>query len=44
MWNISRKNYFELDQWFRSRCRLKDFLSGALAVLLFVAAEPLMQF
>ena len=34
---------FNLGQWFR-RCRLKDFLSGALAVLLFGAAEPFMQF
>ena len=32
-----------LGQWFR-RCCLKDFLSGALAVLLFGAAEPFMQF
>ena len=30
-------------QWFR-RCRLKDFLSGALAALLFSGAEPFMQF
>ena len=33
-----------LGQWFRRRCHLKDFLSGALAVLLFGAAEPYMQF
>ena len=26
------------------RCRLKDFLSGAMAVLLFSGAEPFMQF
>ena len=32
-----------LGQWFR-RCRLKDFLSGALAALLFCGAEPFMQF
>ena len=32
-----------LGQWFR-RCRLKDFLSGALAALLFGGAEPFMQF
>ena len=32
-----------LCQWFR-RCCLKDFLSGALAVLLFGGAEPFMQF
>ena len=29
----------DLDQWLR--CRLKDFLSGALADLLFGEAEPL---
>ena len=33
-----------LEQWFRRRCRLKDFLSGALAALLFSGAEPYMQF
>ena len=32
-----------LDQWFR-RCHLKDFLSGALAALLFGGVEPFMQF
>ena len=32
-----------LGQWFR-RCRLKDFLSGPLAALLFIGAEPFMQF
>ena len=32
-----------LGQWFR-RCRFKDFLSGALAALLFCGAEPFMQF
>ena len=32
-----------LCQWFR-RCRLKDFLSGDLAALLFGEAEPFMQF
>ena len=32
-----------LDQWFR-RCRLKDVLSGTLAVLLFRGAKPFMQF
>ena len=31
-----------LDQWFR--CRLKDFLSGALAALLFGRAELFVQF
>ena len=28
-----------LGQWFRRRCCLKDFLSGALAALLFGRAE-----
>ena len=32
-----------LGQWFR-RCRLKDFLPGVLATLLFSGAEPFMQF
>ena len=32
-----------MGQWFR-RCHLKDFLSGALAALLFGAAEPFVQF
>ena len=27
-----------------TRCRLKDFLSGALAALLFSGAEPFMHF
>ena len=31
-------------QRFRSRCCLKYFLSGALAVLFFGGAEPFMQF
>ena len=35
-------NYY--GQWFRRRCRLKDFVSGALSVLLFGVAEPFMQF
>ena len=48
-----RRGYYEdqfcgiilnLGQWFRWRCRLKDFLSGALAALLFSGAEPFMQF
>ena len=51
LWNFSRVHheeklcdfFFNLGQWFR-RCRLKDFLSGALVVLLFGAAEPFMQF
>ena len=33
-----------LGQWLRRRYRLKDFLAGALAVLLFGGAEPFMQF
>ena len=33
-----------LGQWFRRRCRLNNFLSGALAYLLFSGAEPFMQF
>ena len=33
-----------LGQWFRRRCHLKDFLSGALAALLFGGDEPFMQF
>ena len=33
-----------LGQWFRSRCRLKDFLSGALAALLFGGAKSFMTF
>ena len=32
-----------LDLWL-GRCLSKDFLSGALAALLFSGAEPLMQF
>ena len=32
-----------LGQWFR-RCCLKDFLSGAVVVLLFGGAEPLCNF
>ena len=49
--NFGRGHYEEqfcefilnLDQWFR-RCRFKDFLSGALAALLFSGAEPFMHF
>ena len=37
------ENILNLGQWFR-RCGLKDFLSGALAALLFCRAEPFMQF
>ena len=48
--NFGRGHYEEqfcefilnLGQWFR-RCRLKDFLSGALAALLFSGAKPFMQ-
>ena len=35
---------WNLGQWFRRRCRLKDYSSGALAALLFIGAEPLKQF
>ena len=35
---------WNLGQWFRRRCHLKDFLSVALAVLLFGAAKPFVQF
>ena len=45
--NVGRGYYEEqfceiilnLDQWFRRRCLLKDFLSGALATLLCSGAE-----
>ena len=33
-----------LGQWFRSRCCLKDFLSGALVALLFGGAKLFIQF
>ena len=33
-----------LGQWFRRICQLQDFLSGALAALVFSGAEPFMQF
>ena len=39
---IMRK-ILNLDQWFRRRC-LKDFLSGAMALLLFSGAKPFKQF
>ena len=42
--NNSVKIILNLCQWFRSRYYLKDFLSGALAALLFGGAVPLMQF
>ena len=38
------ENILNLGQWFRRRCHLKDFLSGALAALLLGGAEPFMQF
>ena len=33
-----------LDLWYKRRCCLKDFLSRALAALVFSGAEPFMQF
>ena len=38
------KIILNLDQWFRRRCHLKDFLSEALAALLFSGPEQFMQF
>ena len=35
---------FNLERWFRGRCHLKDFLSRALAALLFGGVEPFVQF
>ena len=35
---------FNLGQWFRRRCRLNDFLSGALVDLQFGRANSFMQF
>ena len=40
MGNNFVKLFLNLAQWFRRICRLKYFLSGALSVLLFGAAEP----
>ena len=37
------KIILNLGQWLRRRCGLKEFLSGALAALLFGGAEPFMQ-
>ena len=34
---------WNMGQWFRKRCRLKDYSSGALAALLFIGVEPLKQ-
>ena len=42
MRNISVKLILNLDHWFW-RCRLKDFLSGALVPLVFGRPEPFMQ-
>ena len=50
--NMGRRHHKEqfceiiliLDQWFRRRWLLKDFLSGALEALMFSGAEPFMQF
>ena len=36
------KIILNLDPWFRRRCHLKDFLSGAPAFLVFGRAEPFM--
>ena len=52
LFNFSRGYYEEqfceiilnLGQWFRRRCCLKYFLSGALAAFLFSGGEPIMQF
>ena len=44
MRNNSMKIILNLDLWFRRRSRLKDFLSGALAAILFSGAEPFMNF
>ena len=52
LWNFGRGYYEEqlceiilnLGQWFRNRCCLKEFLSGAQVVILFDGAEPFMQF
>ena len=43
MRNSSFEIILNLGQWFK-RLRLKHFLSGALAALLFGGAEPFMQF
>ena len=44
MKNNSWKLFWILGQWFMRRFRLKDFLSGALAALMFGGVEPSMQF
>ena len=38
------ENIVNLGQWFRRNRRLKDFLSAALAALMFDGAEPFVQF
>ena len=38
------KIILNLEKWFRRRCHLKDFLSGAPAALLFGEAELFAQF
>ena len=50
--NFERRQYEEqffeiilnLDQWFRSRSCLKDFLSNALVALVLGQVKPFMQF
>ena len=36
--------FLNFGQWFRRRCRLKDFISGSLSDHLFGGANPVMQF
>ena len=51
LWNYIRgyveeqfcESILNLGQWFKRRCCLKDFLSGALAALLFGGEESLIQ-
>ena len=38
------ESILNLDLWYKRRCCLKDFLSGALAALVFSGAELFMQF
>ena len=40
MRNKSVKNNLNLGQWFRRRCRLRDFISVAPPDFLFGGAEP----
>ena len=52
LWHFERRQYedqfcetiLNLDQWFRSRSCLKDFLSRALVALVLSVVEPFMQF